>query len=306
MTRFTYYEPQTLSEASAILVRDGDRAAILAGGTDLLLQIRRRARQPKSVVNIKAISALHGLEYHATDGLRIGALTTFRQLETDANVAAIYPALSEAAKVVAGVQVRNLATVGGNLGNASPSADSVPPLVALNSTVLIDGVGGQRELPITDCIVGPGQTALMPGEFFVAIQVPNVPAASGNTYERLTPRAAMDIAIVSSAAFIALDHNGRCLDSRIALGAVTPVPFRAQLAETSMRGEALTPALLERVGELAAEAVHPISDIRGSADYRRAMVAALTRRTVARAWRRANGGADPLDDSVSTPSPGAI
>jgi len=284
---FSVHEPATLSEALAVLKDEGDATAPLAGGTDLLLRIRRRARKYRSVVNIKFVPGLNELHWDARTGLTIGALTTFRAIETHDSVRAHFPALAEAARVVAGVQLRNLATIGGNLGNASPSADSAPPLVALNATIEIASAAGTRRMPVERCLTGPGRTVLTPGEIFTAISVPAPSPRSGNAYARFSPRSAMDIGIASVAASITLDADRRCTSCRIVLGAVAPVPLRSGMAEGALEGERLTPALLEQAGELAAQAARPISDIRGSADYRRAIVRVLTTRVVALAASRA-------------------
>jgi CO/xanthine dehydrogenase FAD-binding subunit len=284
---FSVHEPTTLGEALAVLKDEGDAAAPLAGGTDLLLRIRRRARKYRSVVNIKFVPGLNELHWDARTGLTIGALTTFRAIETHDSVRAHFPALAEAARVVAGVQLRNLATIGGNLGNASPSADSAPPLVALNATIEIASAAGTRRMPVERCLTGPGRTVLTPGEIFTSISVPAPSPRSGNAYARFSPRSAMDIGIASVAASITLDADRRCTSCRIVLGAVAPVPLRSGMAEGALEGELLTPALVEHAGELAAQAARPISDIRGSADYRRAIVRVLTTRVVAAAASRA-------------------
>jgi len=284
---FSVHEPATLSEALAVLKDEGDATAPLAGGTDLLLRIRRRARKYRSVVNIKFVPGLNELHWDARTGLTIGALTTFRAIETHDSVRAHFPALAEAARVVAGVQLRNLATIGGNLGNASPSADSAPPLVALNATIEIASAAGTRRMPVERCLTGPGRTVLTPGEIFTSILIPAPSPRSGNAYARFSPRSAMDIGIASVAASITLDADRRCTSCRIVLGAVAPVPLRSGMAEGALEGERLTPALLEQAGELAAQAARPISDIRGSADYRRAIVRVLTTRVVALAASRA-------------------
>jgi aerobic carbon-monoxide dehydrogenase medium subunit len=284
---FDYHAPTTLDEAFEVLTREGEAGAVLAGGTDLLLQMRRRVRGYRSVINIKAIPGLDELRYSPDEGLTCGALVTFRELEIDPNVRTIYLALSEAATVVAGVQLRNLATIGGNIGNASPSADSVPALVALGATATIAGPTGTRTLPVLDCFLGPGKTVLDRNELFTSFHIPHPPVRSGNAYQRLTPRSAMDIAVVSVGAYVELDASGHCKECRIALGAVSPTPLRALRAEAVLRGERVTPVLLERAGELAGEGALPITDIRGSSAYRRAMVSVLTRRVVELAAQRA-------------------
>jgi carbon-monoxide dehydrogenase medium subunit len=288
---FAVHEPTTLNEALGLLKQEGDATAPLAGGTDLLLRVRRRARKYRSVVNIKFVPGLNELRWDMRTGLTIGALTTFRAIETNDHVRADFPALVEAARLVAGVQLRNLATVGGNLGNASPSADSAPPLVALGATIEIASAVGTRQLPVEKCLTGPGRTVLTVGEIFTSIFVPAPPPRSGNAYARFSPRSAMDIGIASVSASITLDAEGRCASCRIALGAVAPVPLRSGMAEGVLEGHRLTPALVEQAGTLAAEAARPISDIRGSADYRRAIVRVLTTRVVALAVARAARGA---------------
>jgi carbon-monoxide dehydrogenase medium subunit len=284
---FAVYEPTTLGEALAVLNQEGEAGAPLAGGTDLLMRIRRRARKYRSIVNIKFVPGLNELHWDPLHGLTIGALTTFRAIETSDHVRTHYPALVEAARVIAGVQLRNLATIGGNLGNASPSADSAPPLVALGATIEIASAAGTRRLAVEHCLTGPGRTVLTPGEIFTSIFVPALPPRSGNAYARFSPRSAMDIGIASVAASVTLDADGRCTSCRIALGAVAPVPLRSGMAEGALEGQRLTPAVIEQAGELAASAARPITDIRGSADYRRAIVRVLTARVVAQAAARA-------------------
>jgi CO/xanthine dehydrogenase FAD-binding subunit len=284
---FDVHEPTTLGEALSALQQEGDAGAVLAGGTDLLLRIRRRVRKYRAVINIKFVPGLTGISWNKSEGLTFGALTTFRAIELDATVGARYQALVEAARLVAGVQLRNLATIGGNLGNASPSADSVPPLVALGATVTIASAAATRTLPVQACLTGPGRTVLSPAEVFISIHIPAPPRHSGSAFVRFSPRSAMDIGIASVAAAVTLDSTGRCKDCRIALGAVSPIPLRASAAEQVLLGERLTPSLAERAGTLAAEAAQPISDIRATADYRRAIVRVLTVRTVVEATSRA-------------------
>jgi carbon-monoxide dehydrogenase medium subunit len=284
---FGVFEPATLPEALGLLADEGDASAALAGGTDLLLRIRRGARKYRSVVNIKFVPGLTGLSWDAQRGLTMGALTTFRAIEQDEHVRRHYHALVEAARVVAGVQLRNLATVGGNIGNASPSADSVPPLVALGAAIEIASANGTRIVPIENCISGPGRTVLTHGEIFTTISVPAPAARSGNAFSRFSPRSAMDIGIASVAASVTLDADGRCADCRIALGAVSPIPLRATAAENVLQGERITAAIADASGELAAAATKPISDIRGTAAYRRAIVRTLTIRVVQQAAARA-------------------
>ena len=284
---FAVLEPATLTDALGALAHEGDAGAALAGGTDLLLRIRRGTRKYSSVINIKFIPDLSGLTWDAQRGLTIGTLTTFRTLEQHPHVRRHFHALAEASRVVAGVQLRNLATIGGNIGNASPSADSVPPLVALGATIQIASASGTRVLPLESSITGPGRTVLDAGELFTTINIPAPSKGSGNAFARFSPRSAMDIGIASVAAAVTLDDDGRCADCRIALGAVSPAPLRAIAAEDAMRGERITPVLGDTAGALAAAMTQPISDIRGSAAYRRAIVRVLTSRVVQQAAARA-------------------
>ena len=284
---FAVLEPATLTEALSHLAHEGDAGAALAGGTDLLLRIRRGGRKYRSVINLKFVPGLTGLTWDEQRGLTMGALTTFRTIEQDPHMRRHYHALVEAARVIAGVQLRNLATVGGNIGNASPSADSVPPLVALGATIEIASPSGMRVVPVESCITGPAKTALAPGEIFTTIHIPAPSMRSGNAFSRFSPRAAMDIGIASVAASVTLDTDGRCADCRIALGAVSPIPLRATASEGALRGEHITRALADLAGELAAAATKPISDIRGSASYRRAIVRTLTTRVIQQAAARA-------------------
>ena len=288
---FEYYEPTTMDEALDLLAQEGDAGAALAGGTDLLLRIRRHARTYRSVINIKYVPGLAGISWDEGTGLRVGAITTFRAIETNPIVMAKYASLTDGARVLAGVQLRNLATIGGNVGNASPSADSVPPLVAMGAQVTIASKQGPRTLPIEECLTGPGRTVLSPGEIFSSIQLPPPGERNGNAYERFSPRSAMDIGIASVAASVTLGADGRCEDARISLGAVSPVPLRATAAEDALRGEVITDALCAHAAELATAAAQPISDLRGTADYRRAMVGVLTRRMLQLAAQRAGAPA---------------
>lgn len=284
--RFAVHEPATMDEALALL---SSGVVPLAGGTDLLLHLRRRTRDYRAVVNLKRLRRVRTFDWNTETGLTIGALTTFRTLETSPLVGERFPALAEAAHVVAGVQLRNLATIGGNIGNASPSADSLPPLVALGASVEIASAGATRMLPVERCISGPGRTVLSSGEMFTAIHVPAPGRHSSSAFARFSPRSAMDIGIASAAAAVTLDSSGRCTSCRIAPGAVSPVPFRPEAAEAAVLGERITEAVAARAGELAAAAAQPISDIRGSADYRRAIVRVLTARVLLTAASRALG-----------------
>ncbi len=288
MVRFEYIEAQSLGEATAFLEEHGAQAAALAGGTDLLLRLKRRLFRPRYVVNIKAIPGLNHLASQDGQGLRLGALTTIRTLETSPLVRGQYSMLAQAAGTVGSVQVRNLATVGGNLCNAAPSADTAPALIALGATATMVGPRGERSLPLADFFTGPGTTALGNGELLTELQLPPPPPHSAGVYLKLSPRRAMDIAVVGVAARVALEgRQGPCRDCRIVLGAVAPTPLRALEAEAILRGREITPELAQRAAQETAAASRPITDVRGSAEYRREMVAVLTRRAIMAALEQA-------------------
>jgi carbon-monoxide dehydrogenase medium subunit len=216
----------------------------------------------------------------------VGAAVTARELELDARVRAGYPALAESGALVGSVQIRNLATVGGNLCNAAPSADMAPPLLALDAEAIIAGPRGQRRVPLADFFVGVRRTVLEPGELLLELVVLAPPPGSGGSYLRHTPRRELDIAVVGVASQVTL-AGGVCTHARVALAAVAPTPVRAAAAEAALVGQPLSSEQIERAAALAMEAARPISDQRGSADFRRHLVRALTRRTLTIARARA-------------------
>jgi carbon-monoxide dehydrogenase medium subunit len=273
MQPFEYHAPRSLAEALRVLAHYGGTARVIAGGTDLLLKLKAGRIAPPAVVNIKHLPALRGraVNSHVT----VGALTTLKDLHESPLIRSRLPALAAAAGTMASVQIRSLATLGGNLCNAAPSADLAPILMALEATCLVAGPQGERELPLEAFFTGPGQTALLPGELLTAVRI--APAAGPATYLKLAPRACMDIAVVGIGLALQLD-GGRCQRARIVLGAVGPTPLRARRAEETLLGERLSVERIEQAANLAAEAAQPIDDVRGSAWYRRRMVATLTRR----------------------------
>jgi carbon-monoxide dehydrogenase medium subunit len=263
---------------------------MVAGGTDLLPQLKNGLLRPSWVVDLSGVAGLRVLQPMNGDGLRIGAAVTARAIERNPYVRSAYPALAESGALVGSVQVRNLATVGGNLCNAAPSADMAPPLLALDAEAMIVGPKGRRRVPLDSFFVGVRQTVLAPDELLVEIVVPAPGPRSGGQYLRHTPRRELDIAVVGVASQIGLAEGGVCEKARIALAAVAPTPVRAQAAEQALVGHPLSPALIDRAAELAVEAARPISDQRGSADFRRHLVRVLTRRTLTTALARARAG----------------
>jgi aerobic carbon-monoxide dehydrogenase medium subunit len=285
--RFELALPRSVDEALRVLSDRGSDAKLLAGGTDLLPQMKNGLLKPACVIDLSGVASVRALQSDAR-GLRIGAAVAARTLERDATARATYTSLAESGALVGSVQVRNLATLGGNMCNAAPSADMAPPLLALDAEAVIVGPKGERRVPVADFFVGVRRTVLAPDEILLEIVVPAPGPRSGGNYLRHTPRRELDIAVVGVASQLTLS-NGVCSKARIALAAVAPVPLRARAAEQALEGRAVTPELIERAAELAIGVAKPISDQRGSADYRRHLVRVLTRRTLGTALARAGG-----------------
>jgi carbon-monoxide dehydrogenase medium subunit len=285
--RFELALPRSIDEALRVLSERGSEAKLLAGGTDLLPQLKNGLLKPACVVDLSGVERVRTLTSDAS-GLHVGAAVSARTLERDATTQKTYTSLAESGALVGSVQVRNLATLGGNLCNAAPSADMAPPLLALDAEAVIVGPKGERRVPVTDFFTGVRRTVLGPDEILLEIVVPAPGARSGGHYLRHTPRRELDIAVVGVASQLTLS-NGVCSKARIALAAVAPVPLRARAAEQALEGKPVTPEAIERAAELALGAAKPISDQRGSADYRRHLVRVLTRRTLRTALARAGG-----------------
>jgi carbon-monoxide dehydrogenase medium subunit len=282
MRRFEYFEPATLDEAVALMQRFGGDASLLAGGTDLLVEIREHIRWPRQVVNIKKIPGMAALAYDDRTGLRFGALVTAREIEISRVVLEKYPGLVQAARELGSIQVRHRATIVGNVCRASPSADTLPPLIADGASVTMYGPSGKRTVALEDFFTGPGKTVLGTGELVTEIAVPPPPPRTGKHYIKHGRRKAMELATVGVGVTLTLD-GGACREIRIALGAVAPTPIRARQAEDSLRGGTLDDAAIERAAQTAMGECRPISNVRGSAEYRRDMVGVLTQRAIRQA-----------------------
>lgn len=279
MKRFDYYEPETLKEAVTLLGRHNGQASILAGGTDLLIEIKEQIRFPEFVINIKKIPGLDHLTYEDGVGLRIGALVTARAVETSPVIIEKYAGLAQAVIELGSIQIRNRATVIGNLCRASPSADTPPPLIADGALVTIFGPAGERELPLEDFFTGPGQTVLATDEILKEVAVPSPPPRAGKVYIKHGRRKAMELATVGVA--VAVNLKGEvCEHIQIVLGAVAPTPIRARTAEDTLRGTVIDEKAIEAAAHAAMEESRPISDVRSSAEYRREMVRVLTGRAI--------------------------
>jgi carbon-monoxide dehydrogenase medium subunit len=280
--------PRTVDECLKFLADDPERTKVVAGGTDLVVQMKNGVTKPTRVVDLSGVAALRAIEGANGAGLRLGAAVTARTIEVEPRLRARYPGLAESGALVGSLQVRNLATVGGNLCNAAPSADMAPPLIALDADAVIAGPKGQRRVPLAEFFTGVRKTVLAPDELLVELVIPAPGPQSGGAYLRHTPRRELDIAVVGVAAQLTMT-DGVCRMARIALAAVAPTPVRATEAEQALAGQTVTPALIERAAELAVNAARPISDQRGSADFWRHLVRGLTRRmlTTAHAGARA-------------------
>ncbi|MCX7707134.1 MAG: xanthine dehydrogenase family protein subunit M [Anaerolineae bacterium] len=293
MHRFAYLEPATLHEAVAFLGQHGAQARVLAGGTDLLTALKEGWERPEWVVSIGRISDLNYVRYEPETGLRLGALASVRAVETSPEVRQHYPVLADAAGKLASVQIRNLATVAGNICRASPSADTIPALLVLDAEARVVGPNGDRRVPLAHFFTGPGRTVLGPAELLVEVLVPPPRPGTGAEYIKHSPRRAMDLAVVGLAALVVLDGS-RCVDARIALGAVAPTPIRVHAAEEHLIGKEITPEAAEAAAQAAQAAAQPISDVRGTAAYRRKMVRVLTRRCILQAAERARSDGRPV------------
>ncbi len=290
MRRFEYFAPQSLAEAIALFGEKGEGGRALAGGTDVVPQIKEGGKipMPAYVVSLRRLPELRGIEFSERAGLRVGAGVTMAELAESPAIRERYRALADGAAVVGSVQTMNMATVGGNVCNAAPSADTAPALLAYEALAVTDGPHGQRELPLAEFWRGPNATALQPGELLRELRLPPPPANTGGVYVRQTPRKQMDIAVVGVAVLLTLDGD-RVQRARIALGAVAPTPLRAHAAEAALEGQPASEPVFAKAAQAAAAEARPISDQRGSAEFRRHLVRVMTERCLQEAARRARG-----------------
>ena len=284
MIKFEYQAPGSLEEALSILDRHKGQASILAGGTDLTVLMKHGQTCPALIVDVKRIPELNRLEWSEGDGLHIGAAVPLSKLTTFPPLLERFHILAQACSVIGSVQIRNRATMGGNICNAAPSADTPPPLLCLGAKAVVACLQGTRIIPLEDFFLAPGQTALDYGELLVEIEIPTPLTSSAGCYFRHTPREEMDIAVAGVASFLVLKpHDNTLQDARIALGAVAPTPIRARQAEAKLIGRTPAQEIIAGAAERVVEATQPISDMRGSAEYRSELVKVLTRRTLVRA-----------------------
>jgi carbon-monoxide dehydrogenase medium subunit len=282
-----YAAPGTLREAVGMLSEKGDRARVLAGGTDIIVQVREGRRDLDLLVDVKNIPEVNELTYDR-QGLRIGAAVPCYRIYEDAAIARAYPGLIDAVAVIGGIQIQSRASLGGNLCNASPAADTVPALIAHEAVCVVTGPEGEREVPVEKFCTGPGRTVLRRGELLVSFRIAPPRGHAGASYLRFIPRNEMDIAVVGVGASVTLDDGRtRCTAARVALGAVAPTPLLVSEAGAALVDGALSDAIIDKAATLAQAAARPISDMRGDADYRRHLVGVLTKRAVRNAITRA-------------------
>ncbi len=287
MDHFEYLMPSTMDEAISLLVSHGDRARFIAGGTDVMVKIKEGKISPQYLVSLRRIPGLDEIRFK--DGeLRIGSLVTHRMLEVSPVVRKEFPILGDAVSQIGSVQIRNVATIGGNIVNAVPSADGAIPLITLGAQVRLRGPKGERTMPLEHIFIGPGQTLLDPGEMLVEFIVPKLPPRTGAAYVKHTRREAMELPLLGVAVLISLGKDkATCAEARIGLGVLAPTPMRARSAESVLNGKKITEELLRKAGKAAAEECKARDSIRGEAWYRREMVEVLVPRMARVAIERA-------------------
>lgn len=289
MRAFEYVAAETIAEVVGWLAQHNGRARILAGGTDLLVQLREGRRQADLVIDVKRIPQLNQLTYDPVVGLTIGAAVPCYRIVADETVGKAFPGLVDAAGLIGGTQIQGRASLGGNLCNASPAADSIPALIVYHALCLIEGPGGSRELPVEKFCTAPGQNALQRGEFLVALRVPPPPPGFGAHYLRFTPRNEMDIAVTGAGASVVLDGSHTTFQAaRIALGAVAPTPLLVEKAGEWLAGRLVSAETIEEAARIAQQAARPIDDMRGTAAQRRHLSYVLSRRALQKAVERAS------------------
>jgi len=282
---FDYAAPPTLDEAVALLAANPG-ARPLAGGTDLLVQLRSGRRETGLVVDVKRVPELNEISYDPARGLTLGAAAPCYRIYGNPAVSRAYPSLAEVAALIGGVQIQGRASIGGNLCNAAPSADSIPLLIALGARCRVQGPAGTREVAVEEFCTAPGQTVLAPGELLVSMHLPPPAPDSGARYLRFIPRNEMDIAVAGAGVQVVLE-NGNFRSARIALAAVAPTPLFVREAGEALAGKAVNAASLAAAADIARQAAHPITDMRGTEEYRRHLCGVLTRRALEAAVQRA-------------------
>ena len=281
-----YEAPKSLEQAVALLSSANGRAKVLAGGTALMIQLRSGRAAPELLVDVKFLPELRSVLAEA-GGYRVGAAVTCMELIENAAFAQAWPGIVDGVKYIGSIQVKGRATMGGNLCNASPAADSVPALIAVGAVVCILGPQGRRETPVEAFVTGPGKTTLARGELVTSFRLPQRAAHSGDAYLRFTPRTEMDIAVVGAAVNLTLDAKGVCTAARLSLGAVAERALLVSEAAAALIGTKVDEAALQGLGAAASAACRPIDDKRGTKEFRVKVAGVMARRAAAIALERA-------------------
>ncbi|MSP78930.1 MAG: xanthine dehydrogenase family protein subunit M [Dehalococcoidia bacterium] len=292
MQAFEYVSAKSVGEAVGVLSQHGEGARLMAGGTDVLVQLRAGRRpQVKVLVDVKGIGELNELSYNDRQGLIIGAAVPCYRIYEDPTVIKRYPGIVDSASIIGSVQIQGRASLGGNICNATPSADGIPPLIALGAVCIIAGPNNsRRELPLEQLFAGPGRTTLQNGEMLISVRVPPPPANSGAQYLRFTPRNEMDIAVAGVGAAITLNAaKNTFVSGRVVLAAVAPIPLLVPAAGQALAGKPVNDETIGKAAEAAVAAAVPITDMRGTIEYRKHLVGVLTRRALQGAIQRAKG-----------------
>lgn len=287
MVKFEYLKPKSIDEAISLHQSHGEKAKYIAGATDVMVKIKEGKISPQYLISLRHLQGLDQIIYEKGE-LRIGATVTHRMLELSPVIRKEFPILIDAVENIGSVQIRNVATIGGNIVNAVPSADGAIPLITLGAEVRMRGPKGERTMALEDIFVGPGQTLLEPGEILLEFVIPKLPPHTGGAYCKHTRRAAMELPILGVAVRISLrDDMKTCTEARIGLGVLAPTPMRAENAEAILKGKKLEDKILRKAGEAAAEECKARDSVRGEAWYRRAMVEVLVPRMAKVAMERA-------------------
>jgi CO/xanthine dehydrogenase FAD-binding subunit len=284
MIDFEYFAPTSLEAALSLLESHKKGMKVLAGGTDLIVQMKDGRARPAVVVDAKNIPELNRLGWNGDKVFHIGAAVPLSKIIAFPTVRERFGILHQACSLIGSEQIRNRATLGGNICNAAPSADTAPPLLCLGAKAVVAGPGGKRTVPLEGFFRGPGQTVLDSNEILVEVEIPAPLSPSAGCYLRHTPREEMDIAVVGVASFLVASGQGQCREARVALGAVAPTPVIVPQAGALLAGKTLSDKLIEAAAEMAAAAASPVCDVRGSAEYRREIIRVLARRALQKAW----------------------
>ncbi len=286
MHAFDYAAPETLDEAVALLTKQDGHVRVLSGGTDLLAQLKDGKGSPSLVVDIKNIPDLMAFTCDASRGLTLGAGVPCHVINNDNSIQKLYPALLDSSSLIGGTQIQGRATIGGNLCNSSPAADSIPNLIAHKAVANVTGPDGDRSVPVSEFCTGPGSNVLKAGELLVSLHLPAPVAGFGAGYLRFIPRNEMDIAVVGAGVSVVLDGD-TIQEGIVSLAAVAPIPLLVKEAGEALAGQSISDDLFARVGQIAEDAARPISDMRGTIAQRKHLAGVLTRRTLKIAIDRA-------------------